>query len=201
VKLALADLPKIRVSLVAALLAIALGAAAIAYSLDRANAAQAAKSIALRDYQEFDGKLKQVRNEENEIKLKADLFGKLQARGILGEEKRLDWIELLKSIHERRLLIELEYEIAPQRPLSPPDANPGNDLAFYASTMKLHVKLLHEEDLTRLLADLRDRAQAIIQVKSCKVGRLANGAGERANLNADCEIDWITLREAAGRTK
>lgn len=196
-KLTLADLPKIQLSLIAALLMVALGAATVLYALDSDKGAQAAKKTADRTFKEFDGKLKQVRNEENEIKRKAATFNQLQARGLIGEEQRLDWIELLKSIHEQRRLIDLEYEIAPQRSL---DANPGSDLDFYASSMKLHLKLLHEEDLTRLLADLRNQAKALLQIRSCKVDRLANGSGQ-ANLSADCEIDWITLRPTTSQTK
>ena len=35
--------------------------------------------------------------------------------------------------------------------------------------MKVQLKLLHEEDLTRLLADLREQASALILVRSCDV--------------------------------
>jgi hypothetical protein len=196
-KITQADLPKIQHSLIAAVLMIVLGASAVLYALERAHAAQIAQSVADKAFKEFDGKLKQVRTEENDIKLKAALFKQLQARGAIGEERRLDWSELLNGIREQRHLIGLEYEIAAQRPL---DAHSSKDFGFYASTMQLHVKLLHEEDLTRLFFDLRSQAQALIQIKSCKLSRLVNGATERAarqaNLLADCEIDWITLREA-----
>lgn len=197
-KFTAADFPKIRISLIAALLMMAFGAATLFYALERAKAVQIAKNSAERTYQEFDSKLKQVHNEEREIKRKTATFSQLQARGLIGEERRLEWIELLKSIHEQRRLIDLDYEIAAQHPL---DAHPGTDLAFYASTMKLHLKLLHEEDLMRLLADLRHQAKALIQVKHCTINRLAKGssarAGSSAALLAECEIDWITLHEAA----
>jgi hypothetical protein len=68
--------------------------------------------------------------------------------------------------------------------------------------MKMQVKLLHEEDLTRLLGDLRQQAAALIQVKACNVSRVPHVTGESgiaAQLQADCQIDWITLREAAGK--
>lgn len=66
-------------------------------------------------WKEFDGKLKQVRNEESEIKQKSAVFNTLQTRGMIGEEQRLEWIELLKDIRDTRRLIDLQYEIAPQR--------------------------------------------------------------------------------------
>lgn len=191
-KLTTADLPELRLSLVAALLMMAFGAAAIFLALDLEKSAQLAKAAASRSFKEFDGKLRQVRDEENEIKLKAGVFDQLQSRGIIGEEKRLDWVELLNSVATQRRLIDLEYEMSAQKPL---DDNPGNEHAFYVSTMRLHLKLLHEEDLTRLLGDLRKQAKALILTRNCKVARLGGGpernAGQ-ANLAADCEIDWIT---------
>ena len=141
-----------------------------------------------------------MRSEETEIKQKSAVFSGLQARGVIGEEQRLEWVELLKTIRDRRRLLDLQYEIAPQRAL---DAAPGSAFTFYASTMKIQLKLLHEEDLTRLLDDLRQQARALIQVKSCTVSRLPRGSADgTAQLLADCQIDWITLREtAAGEAK
>ena len=72
--------------------------------------------------------------------------------------------------------------------------------------MKVQLKLLHEEDLARLLADLREQANALTLVRSCDVQRLPGGASEtqakggvQATLEAECLIDWVTLREVAAK--
>jgi hypothetical protein len=199
-KISIADLPKLRNSLIAALLLIAIGGGSLLYTVERSKATRADRDSAYRSHQEFSGKLSQVRSEENEIRLKADTFGQLQARGVIGEERRLERIELLQAIKEQRRLSDLEYEFAAQRLL---EAKPGDDFSIVASAMRLRVKLLHEEDLTRLLADLRSQAKALIAVRSCKLGRVDSAAsgqtGSRARLLAECEIDWITLRMAAYR--
>ena len=195
-----ADLPKIQASLLLVTLAIGAGAALVMFSLQQTKSANLANSASAAEHNEFEQKLKQVRNEENEIKQKSALFSKLQARGVIGEEQRLDWVELLKDIRDKRRLIGVEFEIAPQRAL---DSNPASNFAFYASTMKLQFKPLHEEDVIRLLGDLRSQANALIQVKSCAVSRLPRGSGETSNsfaqLQADCQIDWITAREARSK--
>ena len=80
---------------------------------------------------------------------------------MIGEEARLEWIELLNEIRERRRLPGIRYEFAPRRPL---DRDQTGAFGLYASAMKLQARLLHEEDLTRLLSDLRERAPALIQV-------------------------------------
>ena len=173
-KLATSDLPKLQWSILAIVLMMAVGAALIFFAFSATEVAKRDRAIAQAERNEFDGKLKQVRNEEDEIKQKSAVFKALQTRGMIGEEQRLEWVELIKDIRDTRRLIDLQYEIAPQRKL---DAEAGSGFAFYSSTMRLQLKLLHEEDLTRLLDDLHNRARALIQVKSCGVTRLPAGAG------------------------
>ena len=199
-KLSAADFTKLQLSLLAAVAMIAIGAGTVYFALNLAQTAKADRMAAQAERNDFDGKLKRVRSEENEIKQKSALFNTLQKRGVIGEEQRLEWVELLKDIRDKRRLIDLKYEIAPQRPL---DAAPAKGLTFYVSTMKMQLKLLHEEDLTRLIDDLNQQARALIQVKRCNVSRLPRSSSETgipAQLQADCLIDWVTLREATANT-
>lgn len=192
-----ADFRQLQASALAAVSMIAAGAAAVYFSYQARESALLTRLAAIAQRSEANARLKQVRAEESEIKLKSALFNRLQERGIIGEEQRLDWVELLKDIRDHRQLIDLRYDVSPQRLL---DGSPVGDFAFHASSMKLQLKLLHEEDLTRLLRDLQQQAKALIRVNSCKVERLPPTADERAdgraNLLADCEIDWLTLRDA-----
>ena len=193
-KIGVNDLSKLRFSLLAALLMSAAGAAAVYASLTLNQAAIVEKSAARTERNEFDGKLKRVRNEESEIKLKSAIFNTLQTQGIIGDEQRLEWVELLKSIRDKRRLFDLQYEIEPQRPL---DAGARSGLAFFASAMKIQLKLLHEEDLTRFIDDLRRNAPALILVNNCNVSRLPQqqsaASDVQAHLLAECRIDWITI--------
>ncbi|HCV13279.1 MAG TPA: hypothetical protein DGC76_06210 [Candidatus Accumulibacter sp.] len=196
-KFSVEDWPKIQVSALATLFMLAVGAATL-YAANRfRDAAEQARTAALAQRGDVDGKLRRVREEESEIKQKSLLFNRLLERGMIGEEPRLEWIELLKDIRDRHRLIDLRYELSPQRPL---DSGEVGDFAFYLSPMSLQLKLLHEEDLTRFLADLRQQAKALIRINRCHVERLPAGsderAGGRANLLAECDIDWLTAREA-----
>ncbi len=197
-KFSTADFPKVQASVFAALLMVIIGGSVLYLSSKAREAAQQARIAVTAQRSVADGKLKQVREEESEIKQKSILFNKLQERGIIGEEQRLDWVELLKDIRDKRRLIDLRYDISPQRAL---DSGPASDFAFYGSAMKIELKLLHEEDLTRLLGDLQSQARALIRVNSCHVERLPPTAHERgegwANLSADCEIEWLTVRDVS----
>jgi len=208
-KLTGADFPRLQLSVLAALVMIAVGAASVVFALNALKAARVGRAAAQSDAREFDNKFRRVRSEENEIREKSAIFAALQKRGIVGEEKRLEWVELIKEIRDKRRLIDLHYEIAPQRALDPAPASATgaasatSSFAFYSSSMRLQLKLLHEEDLVRLLGDLRRQATALIQVKACSVARLPSGAGEsweHGQLQADCQIDWTTVREVAVKT-
>ena len=193
------DLKKLQISLLVCLLMIVMGAAVVFFANGATRSAQHERVTAQAQRNDYVGKLQRVSSEESEIKEKSALFQKLQQRGIIGEEQRLEWVELLKDIRDKRRLIDLVYEIEPQRPL---DVAPGAGFTFNVSPMKVQLKLLHEEDLTRFLGDLNEQARALIQVRYCKVTRQPQGqAGTsgQANLLAECRIDWVTLREVAGK--
>ena len=200
-RLSRADLPQLRLALLAALLMIAGGSVSgyLAFIAERRAGVELASAQQARDA--IDGRLRRVRSEELEIRQKAALFSALQARGVIGDEQRLEWVELIKDISERRRLLDVQYEIAAQRTL---DAGaPSGAYAYYASSMRIELALLHEEDLTRLLDDLRQQARALIRVRRCTVERLTPD-GQRedgAQLRASCLIDWITLRPNAPGAK
>lgn len=194
-KLSSTDFPKLQFSLLLAILMTAIGAGVVYGSLKLSKSSRDLLVVAQKERNDITGRLQRVRSEEDDIKEKSAIFHNLKSRGVIGDEQRLEWVELLKDIRDQWRLFDLKYEIAPQRSL---DANPGSGYAFFTSTMKLQLKLLHEEDLTRLLDDLRQRAKALILVKNCKVARLAHGEmedGLPAQLEAECQIEWITLHE------
>ncbi|MFW5395421.1 MAG: hypothetical protein XXXNARYT_001149, partial [Candidatus Accumulibacter regalis] len=168
-KIVRTDFRKLQASAFAGILMVAAGGLALYVSFDARKSAEQARVHIAAQFAEADGKLKQVRDEESEVKQKSIVFNTLRERGIIGNEQRLDWVELLKDIRDKHRLIDLRYEIAPQRML---DGQVGNDFVVFASSMRLELKLLHEEDLTRLLDDLQRQAKALIRVKSCRIERL-----------------------------
>lgn len=190
------DLTKLQIPLLALAVMVALGAGSILFARTELGEAKRRLTSAQQQRKEIDNKLRQVRSEENEIRHKAAVFNDLQSQRVLGEEQRLEWVELLEEIRDRHRLLEMRYEIAPRQALERAQAG---QLALYASPMKLELKLLHEEDLTRLLDDLRSEAPALIQTRHCDISRLPRAAVDgapTAALQASCLIDWITVRKA-----
>jgi hypothetical protein len=146
-------------------------------------------------------KLSTARDETEEIRGKISRYQELAGRGVIGQEERLDWVEKIAKIKTARRLFDVQYELAPQKPADPailPDGAAGGGFEFMASPMKLQMQLLHEDDLLGFLADLRQSVRAILLVRNCTVERLPRNPNERnlqPQLKADCDIDWITLRE------
>jgi hypothetical protein len=67
--------------------------------------------------------------------------------------------------------------------------------------MKLELDMLHEGDLLQLTESLNANNAASSMLRDCEIVRLnTNGLPSNqliANLHAQCELDWLTLREPA----
>lgn len=192
------DFARIQISLAAAVAMIAAGLGISWLADQQVRSYTQTKIAATSQLNEYEGKLKQVRAEEAEIKQKSALYSNLRARGIIGEEQRLDWVELIKEIKESRKLLDVQYEFSPQQALELPALS---GFSFKSSPMKLQMKLLHEGDLLNFIGDLRKHAKAYIRVRSCNVVRIQRAAvpaGDAAQLLADCQLDWITILPAKG---
>ena len=150
---------------------------------------------------EIQGKLARASQEEQELRAKILRFQELAARGLVGAENRLDWIEQIARVRTQRRIIDLEYEFDPQHPVDnltlPAGANAGT-YRFLSSTQKIRLKMLHEGDLLGLIDDLRTTVRAHLQLRSCELERIPPNPLERginANLSANCVLDWITVQE------
>lgn len=194
------DFRRIRLSLAAAALMLAAGAAAIFSASQLLKAEKKNHDAAKARRAEIQGQLFRARDEELEIKHKIARFNELTRRGIFGQEQRLDWIEQIRQIKTTRKLLDIQYEITPQLPLDPAIL-PGSsgDFEFFSSSMQFRMQLLHEEDLLYFLDDLRASAQAFLRIRRCDIDRLpksgGDGRGPSPQLSATCAADWITVRE------
>lgn len=139
--------------------------------------------------------VQQLQNDEQDIRVKIAAYQSLVARGVVGMERRLDWVELMRNIQRERKLLGLEYEIQPRQIWT--GGNPaGTGYRFMSSTVRVQIPLLHEEDLLRFLGDVHAGAAAFTRLRSCSLGRIpvAAAAGKLApQINAECQMEWITL--------
>ncbi len=146
-------------------------------------------------------KLARARDEQAELRDKIDRYQALQARGYIGPEKRLDWIEAIARIKVARRIFSLDYEFTPQRPVESavlPGGPSAGGLQFMSSQMRMQTQLLHEAELIGLIEEIRNSVQALIQIRSCSIQRLPSSTTDRSNsaqIKAECTLEWITLKE------
>ena len=114
---------------------------------------------------------------------KLDVYKRLKQLNILGEERRLEWADAITRIRTQRELLDLSYRVDRQRLLASAPGKPAN-VDFFASTMRVQLALLHEEDLLRFLADLRDSGNAYYAVRQCSLTRTGAAAGRHPDLAA-----------------
>jgi hypothetical protein len=146
-------------------------------------------------------RLARISEEEREVIEKLDVYKRLKQLNILGEERRLEWADAITRIRTQRELLDLSYRVDRQRLLVSAPGKPAN-VDFFASAMRVQLALLHEEDLLRFLADLRDSGNAYYSVRHCsltRTGQPAAGIQIAPRLRAECEIDLITIIDRAAK--
>jgi hypothetical protein len=128
-------------------------------------------------------------------------FIELYNRGVIGQEQRLNWIEVLKDVEAANKLPGLSYTINSQEQHIPGYPVDLGRYRLSVSKMSLTLSLLHEGDLLNLIDGLNARANGTFTVNACKFGK----AGEivmdnprAANLSVDCELDWYTIKLSDG---
>ena len=190
-----ADFKRLLVPGLAALAMLAAGGALIWASSEALSQAQRELAAAQEERKRNDARLARIAEEEREVKQKLDVYQQLKKLNVLGEERRLEWADAISRIRGQRELLDLRYRVERQKVLSSVSGKPGT-VDFFASTMKVELALLHEEDLMRFLADLRASGNAYYSVKRCQVkrtGQTHTGTTITPRLRGECEIDLITI--------
>ena len=195
------ELRRLAVPLVVALALLAAGGALIWAADATLDAANREAAVAQAERQQASERLARISEEEREVIQKLDVYKRLKQLNILGEERRLEWADAITRIRTQRELLDLSYRVDRQRLLTSAAGKPAN-VDFYASTMRVQLALLHEEDLLRFLADLRDSGNAYYAVRNCSLTRMsqpASGVQIAPRLRGECEIDLITIVDRAAK--
>ena len=126
-----------------------------------------------------------------------ELYNEYRSSGLVGEERRLSWIESLESTNDVLRLPTLTYHLQSQEKFERPGFKVKRDVSVMSSPMVLSIGLLHEEDLFALLEGLRLSIRNLFTVESCSMNRVsAIGQSletKRANLTTECKIRWVTI--------
>lgn len=179
-------------------------AAVLAFALAAIGAAHQFKARMQRTYATLQAQVgkahAQLARTQEERKTMNDYYEEYQrlvARGVIGEEQRLDWIEAIDRLRGRQRLFGARYTISPQHPFQPEIPLPGGPIDLLASDMRLQLTLLHEGELARFFEALREEAKGLFLLRGCQVRRIATSAtlDFGPQLEADCQLTWISLKD------
>ncbi|HBD12713.1 MAG TPA: hypothetical protein DCZ13_11240 [Porticoccaceae bacterium] len=116
------------------------------------------------------------------------------ARGFLGQENRLSWIEQLEGTARALGLSNLRYDIEAQRPVASLLAHTPSTVKLRESRLHITTGLLHEGDLITLLDSLARLRSGLFVIDHCKINRPADMAGIASTdaFQAECDTRWFT---------
>ncbi len=142
--------------------------------------------------QEMAMRLHNSGQERSDIGRLLPMLNDLEEQGIFGEERRLEWVERLRSIEKTWSGLRIRFSIEPQalRPLPIAAVAGPSKLGLYGSEMKLNLKLAHEMDLFRVLDALAKPPIGYFETRECNLKN--NGKGQE--LDANCTLHWYTVR-------
>ena len=196
------DRRALRGSMVLAAFAVTIGVAVT-------GAALRFHAEASRGYDREKGRLEAVRSryrtideQKRQIETWLPAYRSLQAAGVIGEERRLEWIETLRAAAARAGLPSLRYRIEPRTPY---EAGPGLETGnhgVFSTVVRIEAGLVHEGDLERLIGALAAADAGLFRIERCSVRRSGPDFVMRAgaiNLGAECDLRWITLARTEGR--
>ncbi|HQR50354.1 MAG TPA: hypothetical protein PKW44_01805 [Methylophilaceae bacterium] len=118
-------------------------------------------------------------------------------RGFVGEERRIEWIDHLRNVNQQYKLFGITYSIGSQEKYKPSFSLNSGPFELHRSAMKIESALLHEGDLLTIINAMSAANQAPFTLRDCTITRIATAARNKflPNLNASCEIDWLTITE------
>ena len=129
-------------------------------------------------------------------------FVKLYNQGVIGRERRLDWIEALRQSGETVDVPKLSYAIESQNEFVPAYTVNYGGYKLYSTRMELQLGLLHEGDMFSLLSQLNNSAKGMYTVSQCSFKRKGNQIRfekDFVNIDTACTLQWITINLPDGQ--
>ncbi|MEE8530240.1 MAG: hypothetical protein V3S35_05675 [Nitrosomonadaceae bacterium] len=191
------DLPRTRGLLIISVLTLVLGAIIAYVSNGVLIEAQQSKITADREWSEAHRKLERTKNEQEDLQGYYRQYQNLVEQNVIGQERRLDWIETIEKIRNKLNIFSVKYKLEPQETLNFETVTTSNSFDLHRSNMTLDFSLLHEGQLLNFLDTLSKEAKGMYLLESCTLTRndFVRQLRFIPNLQAECTLGWITLNE------
>lgn len=182
------DLPHIQWSLLILLAVLGTSGAIIAASQGFVTRAQEEQSALKQQLSAARGRLATAQEDQEKMQTYTQEYNTLLQRDIIGDDRRLDWMEALDKMRKQSKasgLMDFNYSIAPQQRYAPfPPVDSGN-FDLHSSGMSMQFNLLHEGQLLSVLDALRTNSKGWFMLNHCELER--NSTQEVTNAQEDDE--------------
>ncbi len=184
----------LRPALMSLAVTVAVAALVIGFSIRYRHAIEQDRNVARAQLNDTRGRIQQIELSEHWLDEFGVRYQKLVGSGIVGPERRLDWAEQFNQGAGDIGLTSVDYALKPREEMALPMID-GSGFTVYQSAMDVTAELLHSLDLTRLLASLDRRGNALIMPESCQINRVRpfDRIEPRPSLEAQCRLWWVTI--------
>jgi len=189
----LPPIASLKTSILLLLAAVSISAVGVYWSHKQDTDARAALQLQQAALNAARARQQQGQTEERLIVQHLDAYQALIARGFVGEENRLAWIEAVQLANQDARLYGLSYTLSP-RAAAP--ATLASGLPLNQTRMVVKMPLLVETDLPRFFDALSARTSGVFRVNRCRLSRVSDVPPQPVNLpelDAECELLWFTV--------
>jgi hypothetical protein len=164
--------------------------------------------------QEQRNRLEAIKRERDDLKGSEETYKSLIARGVFVPERRIDLVEALAELRKRHRLLGFEYDIFPQRTLKFGTGASYAAVDVMASRVRMKIQAYHDRDLVAFLDEFPRIQRGFFSLDKCAIKRAASAeqtaapaatgvveattattsGAPTAAIEADCTMEWITLR-------
>ncbi len=189
------DLLPLRLPIAALVASFVVAALMVNYSGDKYAMEQERVRAANAQMQEASQRYRDSDLEKETISLYLPKYRELEARGFIGSENRISWIDALRVADQQAGGFGVQYQLSAQGPYK--GLLSGNPIAtrLRRSTMDIRFGVVHEGQFLAFLQALEVQGAGMYALRSCSLEPIHRDDPQprTQNLNARCEIDWVTL--------
>jgi hypothetical protein len=173
-------------------------AAAVKFSADEAQAAQAKLTAQQSQMRDAENRVQKSGTEKELIARYLPDYRRLGTLGFVGDEQRINWLDALRNANQKGGLFGINYDIAARQAYPHAALFAPGQINLTQSVMKVRLPLLHEQDLQTFLHSLAEQNAGVFLVEQCVVRRaaLVQTARFQPNMTAECQLAWLTAKPA-----
>jgi hypothetical protein len=141
--------------------------------------------------------------EEREIIVRyLPLYQRLEQQGLVGAERRINWLEGLRLANAQAGLFGVDYQLGVRESFPLADKSSPIASRIHHSPMRLTFGLVHEGDLLRFFRALGAQQAGFFSLTGCTLdrgGRTSAPEPRQVNINAQCQLSWVTISKQEGK--